>query len=70
MTDKPRRHRWSKCPRRFVHKTERDCLNPGCKVTRVTRHEGISWIEFWRDGEKIDSDKTPPCEGQEGYVPR
>lgn len=56
------RHRWSE-PRRYEHKSERDCLN-GCGIVKVSHHEGDAhWIDFWRDAERIASDHTPPCKG-------
>jgi hypothetical protein len=54
------RHSWGE-PVRFEYKTERSCVN-GCGIVKVTRHEGGEhWIEFWREGEKIATDKTPGC---------
>lgn len=58
-------HRWGE-PVRFLHKTERSCLRDGCEAVKVSRHEGDEhWVEFWRDGERIDREdgRTPPCEG-------
>lgn len=65
---KRRRHRWGDA-QRFEHpdrpdisKTERPCIHPGCNIVRVTRHESNEhWIEFWKDGERIECDATPPC---------
>lgn len=67
-----KRHRWGDA-QRFINetrpdisKTERPCIHPGCSIIRVTRHEsGEHWIEFWKDGERIDCDHTPECEGGE-----
>lgn len=67
---KRRRHRWGD-PQRFEHptrpdisKTERPCIHPGCNIVRVTRHESNEhWVEFWKDGERIECDGTPECEG-------
>ena len=67
---KRRRHRWGDA-QRFPHptrpdisKTERSCIHEGCNIVRVTRHEsGEHWVEFWKDGERIEGDHTPPCEG-------
>lgn len=58
------RHRWGEAVR-FVHKTERSCVRDGCEIVKVTRHDGdgLPWIEFWRDGERLEADRTPPCEG-------
>lgn len=57
-------HKWSE-PVTYPYKTERVCLRPGCTVVKVTRHEpGQSWREFWSDGEKFNSDRTPPCTGE------
>jgi hypothetical protein len=65
---KRRRHRWGD-PQRFFHptrpdisKTERACIHDGCTIVRVTRHEGAEhWVEFYKDGERIEGDLTPPC---------
>jgi hypothetical protein len=59
------RHRWG-APQRFPFKTERECLR-GCGIVRVTRHEAegghdVHWTEFWRDGEQLPGEGTPPCE--------
>jgi hypothetical protein len=58
-------HRWGE-PNRTARKTERECLH-GCRTIRVTLHpdgrEGrVHLVEFWRDGEKIESERTPVCE--------
>jgi hypothetical protein len=57
-----RRHSWGE-PERFVNKTERTCCR--CDVVKVTRHEPFerSWVEFWRDGDRLQCQGTPPCEG-------
>lgn len=53
------RHSWSK-PARFLHKSERVCQR--CGLVKVTRHEGFEhWVEWWRDGERLHSERTPPC---------
>ncbi len=53
------RHSWGQ-PSRFPHKTERVCAR--CDLCKVTRHEPFrSWIEWWRDGERIKADRTPAC---------
>ena len=64
----PRRHCWGLAQRFFhderpdISKTERACVH--CGLVRVTRHEsGRHWIEFWRDGERVDCDRTPECGG-------
>jgi len=55
-----KRHSWSD-PVRYLNKTERSCRN--CPLVKVTRHEGgRAWTEWWRDGERIRSEKTPACE--------
>lgn len=55
------RHSWGE-PNRFVHKTERLCLHPGCNLVKVTRHEGEEhWVEWWRDGTRIRTERTPAC---------
>lgn len=69
---KTKRHRWGDA-QRFINearpdisKTERPCIHPGCNIIRVTRHEsGEHWVEFWKDGERIDCERTPVCEGGE-----
>lgn len=54
-------HRWTVHYRdRF--KTERVCIH-GCGMVKVTRHEFEKhWTEFWRKGQRIEGDATPPCE--------
>jgi hypothetical protein len=53
------RHQWGD-PNRFLYKTERVCLR--CDLVKVTRHEPAStWIEWWRDGERINAARTPGC---------
>lgn len=54
------RHRWGDASY-FQYKTERACTV--CNVVKVTRHEPGEhpWLEFWRDGERIPGDLTPPC---------
>lgn len=63
-----RRHRWGDAQRFFhderpdISKTERACVH--CGLVRVTRHESDRhWIEFWRDGECVDCERTPECGG-------
>jgi len=59
---KPGRHKWAE-PVRFQHKTERTCIV--CSITKVTRHEPdrLPWVEFFRALNRIECDRTPPCEG-------
>lgn len=54
------RHQWGE-PNRFVYKTERVCSR--CGLVKVTRHElpGATWTEWWRDGERVQSERTPTC---------
>jgi len=59
------RHRWGK-PNRLAQKTERECTR-NCGTIKVTMHpdgrEGREhWVEFWKDGEKIEGKGTPVCE--------
>lgn len=58
-----KRHRWGdKIEFPLAHKSERECLN-GCGICKVTRHENTQhWVEFYRDGERIECTKTPICE--------
>ena len=60
IVNKAPRHSWGD-PVRFQFKTERTCAN--CDITKVTRHEPGEqpWLEFWRDGERIVTDRTPEC---------
>lgn len=47
-----------------IGKTERECRN-GCGIVKLTIHPGGSaraWQEFWRNGERIDCERTPACE--------
>lgn len=61
-----RKHRWGDAERFFhaerpdISKTERTCVH--CGLVRVTRHESERhWVEFWRDGERVDNPRTPEC---------
>jgi hypothetical protein len=58
---KQSRHKWSD-PTRYLYKTERECRN-GCGIVKVTQHPGFvqPWQEFYRDGELIATEATPPC---------
>ena len=55
------RHSWAD-PVRFEYKTERSCVN-GCGIVKVTWHQPgeLPWTEFYCDGVKIDSERTPAC---------
>lgn len=57
---KPGRHSWGE-PLRFPYKTARSCIV--CGIVKVTRHEaGVRpWLEFYRDGERIECERTPEC---------
>lgn len=68
LSAKHARHSWG-APVRFPYKTERSCTK--CDVVKVTRHEPgqIPWIEFWRDAERIETAKTPPCERSNAPLP-
>lgn len=57
------KHRWGE-PRRFLHKTERECLH--CGLVKVTRHESdgprdVRWTEFYRGLDQVDATGTPAC---------
>ena len=69
------RHKWPEKGNRFFtsdrvpfhFKTERDCKR--CGMTKVTRHEtqgtrDVHWVEFWRDGDQINSELTPMCDAR------
>lgn len=65
MTDKQQRHSWSDKVR-YPHHSERACWD--CGLIKRTRHEveagrDVHWVEWWRDGKRIRSDRTPPCPG-------
>lgn len=58
-------HRWGDPVRPDLNNTLRTCKK--CSLVRVTRHEADNypqhWIEFRRDGRRIDADgKTPVCQ--------
>lgn len=60
------RHRWDD-KKRHAHKTEQQCQR--CGIVKATHHqfEGgreIYWTEFWRDLEKIETDRTPLCDAR------
>lgn len=59
------RHSWDE-PVRYARKTERACRNR-CGTVKVTRHEHISWIEYWQPDERQESGwavskHAPRCE--------
>ena len=60
------RHRWGKRIPCGPRKSEKECAR--CGTVRASMH-GINdhgqqdhWKEFWRDGELISRNKTPPCD--------
>lgn len=55
------RHSWGE-PERRPHRTDRVCKR--CGIIKITRHEPgvMPWQEFERDGLKMDTARTPPCE--------
>jgi len=56
-------HSWGDPVRFDPHTTYRACTR--CDLVKVTRHEaGRHWVEFERDGLRVDSGdgKVPPCE--------
>lgn len=61
-------HRWGEKVRfPLANKSEKACLR--CDVVKVGRHESqagreVHWHEFWRDGERIRCDATPPCDAR------
>jgi hypothetical protein len=58
-----KRHAWSEKVSYERH-SDRVCWD--CELIKRTRHEGHShWIEWWRDGKRIASSATPPCEKAE-----
>lgn len=60
------RHSWGeRVP--FLHKTERECTR--CGIVKVTRHESeggrdLHWVEWYRDGEPLESIRTPSCDAR------
>ena len=68
------KHRWGdKVDFPLAHKSERTCTN-GCGITKVHRHETEGgrekhWYEFWRDGERIECEGTPTCDGSPAKPP-
>jgi hypothetical protein len=57
------RHKWGKrVP--LQNRTERHCTR--CGLVRVTRHEPNErpWIEWERDGARVNSELTPMCDGR------
>lgn len=63
-------HKWDiRVEYPLAHKAERECTNR-CGITKVTRHENdggrdVHWTEFWRGGEQIHGEGTPPCDARE-----
>lgn len=57
-----KRHRWG-AAFRDIYSTERRCVR--CGLIKITHHEGegIPWVEFRRNGERVSVDATPVCEG-------
>lgn len=61
------RHSWSEGVR-YEHHTDRCCWD--CGLIKRTRHEeGRHWIEFHRDGVRVEGSKTPPCTGRAVTIP-
>ncbi|MDP2410372.1 MAG: hypothetical protein Q8M26_08805 [Pseudolabrys sp.] len=58
------RHKWGEA-KRFPYKTEVSCER--CQIVKVTRHEPSvrPWLEFYRDGERVNCERTPVCESAE-----
>lgn len=61
------RHSWHE-PNRMAKKSERECRN-GCGIIKVTLHpDGRAGrrhqVEFYRNGEQIEGEGTPPCTGR------
>lgn len=64
---KNKTHRWSEKKIISLHKSESCCLNPGCNIVKVSRHEfeggrELHWTEFWRGLDRIEGKGTPRCE--------
>lgn len=62
------RHRWGKREDCGPNKSEKVCAR--CDVVRASMH-GVDdrgrpdhWKEFWRDGELVARNKTPPCDAR------
>lgn len=54
------RHQWSEPDRSLHHTTKRVCLR--CELVKLTRKEPPQyWTEFVRDGEPVNSERTPSC---------
>jgi hypothetical protein len=54
------RHSWGD-PVRSEYRTERTCRR--CGMVKVTRKDEMPyWIEWHRDGRRIESERTPPCD--------
>lgn len=65
MTGSSKRYTWSERFPLDQHHTFRRCWD--CGLMRITRHESdggrdVHWIEWRRNGERIDSERTPACE--------
>jgi hypothetical protein len=59
------RHKWSAKVEFPPYKSERQCSR--CEMVLVSRHEneggrGVHWKEFYRDGDRVEHDATPPCD--------
>lgn len=61
------RHRWGERIACGPYKSERECSR--CGMVRASMHQNQGardehWKEFWRDGERIHHDATPPCDAR------
>lgn len=57
-------HRWTAPTRPDLHTSYRSCTK--CALVKITRHEPDNtprhWVEFERDGRKVETVRTPACE--------
>lgn len=65
------RHSWSERYPLDVHHTFYRCWN--CGLMRITRHESqnghaVHWVEWRRNGKRIESKNTPACEPVEAAM--
>ncbi len=59
-------HRWGD-KRTYLNKSEKDCVRCGVTMASFSQPSpdgpiDVRWKEFWRDGEQIRCEATPPCQ--------
>jgi hypothetical protein len=62
------RHKWGDDVV-YQYSTVQECDR--CSLLKVRRHEpsvAFPWVEFWREGDRVESAATPPCIAADGVA--